>query len=129
MAGSSMGERLGGADIASYPAGRRFDSVPVNKNNIMSKQLEADMSFKEMITNMFDLSWMSQNEIITICAAAEMYADGRAKHFTNWVTQEKSPFSVTYDDGEFRFATNDEDLTIEQVYSRYKEWRKNIFNH
>jgi hypothetical protein len=90
----------------------------------MNQQLEVDMSFSEMLKNMFDVSWMSQNEFITICAAAEMYADGRAKHFVNWVTQEKSPYAVMYDDGEIRFATNDNDLTINQVFDKYKEWLK-----
>jgi hypothetical protein len=90
----------------------------------MEGQLTVDMSFKEMIKNMFDVSWMSQHELITICAAAEMYADGRAIHFVNWVTQEKSPYAVMYDDGEIRFATTDEDLTINQVFEKYKEWRK-----
>ena len=66
----------------------------------MNQQLEVDMSFSEMLKNMFDVSWMSQNEFITICAAAEMYADGRAKHFVNWLTQEKSPYAVMYDDGD-----------------------------
>tara|TARA_R110000868_G_scaffold411651_1_gene706730 strand:+ start:811 stop:1239 length:429 start_codon:yes stop_codon:yes gene_type:complete len=90
----------------------------------MEGQLNVDISFSEMIKNMFDGMAMSESELITICAAAEMYADGRAKDFTNWVTQKKSPYAVMYDDGEIRFATNGEDLSINQVFEKYKEWRK-----
>ncbi len=90
----------------------------------MNKQLESDMSFSEMIKGLFDVSWMSEHEFITICAAAEMYADGRAKHFVNWVTQENSPFAVMYGDDEIRFATNDEDMTIKEVFDKYKDYLK-----
>jgi galactitol-specific phosphotransferase system IIB component len=46
----------------------------------MEKQIES-ISFKEMLENLFDTSWMSKNELITICAAAEMYADAKVRHF------------------------------------------------
>lgn len=75
-----------------------------------------------MLKNMFDVSWMSQNEFITICAVAEKYADNRAKEFVNWLTHEKSPYAVMYDDGDIRFATNDDNLTIQQVFEKYKEF-------
>lgn len=46
--------------------------------------METNIDFKEMVTGLFDVSWMTPNELLTICAAAEMYADGRLKHFAKY---------------------------------------------
>lgn len=34
------------------------------------------MTFREMITNYFNTDFLSENELTTICAAAELYAKG-----------------------------------------------------
>ena len=50
--------------------------------------------------------------------AMDEYARQEVVAALNWITRKDSPFAILYG-GEIRFITNDEDLTIEQLYKLY----------
>jgi hypothetical protein len=82
---------------------------------------QINILFREMIENLFDVSWITDDELSRICNAAELYAEVRTKRFIKWLTKEDSPYAILYNDGDIRFATIDEDLTINQLYEKYKQ--------
>ena len=52
---------------------------------------------------------------------AEVIADEFAIGFADWLTNEKSEYSVMYGNQEKRFATFNEDFTIKELLEIYKK--------
>ena len=46
--------------------------------------------------------------------------------FAEWLTKEDSPYSIMYGGIPFRFATNDDELTIEQLMEIWKKQKPKI---
>lgn len=74
------------------------------------------MTYHEMITNLFDTSFLSEEEIKTLCDAAEMYANGCLKHGLSEKEKDASDWKLKY-------MQCEQDLTISEKEVDEKEAR------
>ena len=73
------------------------------------------MTIKEKFEEILIAFWTSDWE-----GQCEQVADEFAIGFADWLTNEKSEYSVMYGNQEKRFATFNEDFTIKELLEIYK---------
>lgn len=85
-------------------------SSPLSKEEILRKHYED-----------FDVesNWMFDGSVRGVFDAMEEYANNEIWKFFDWFSQEDSPYSILYGNDEIRIATNERDLSINEVIDAY----------
>ena len=63
---------------------------------------------------------LGRNEIQETKEQCAEIAENYVKEVLDWLTNEKSEFSIMYGNQEKRFASNNKDYTIEEILETYK---------
>ena len=63
---------------------------------------------------------LGRNEIEETKEQCAEIAENYVKEVLDWLTNEKSEFSIMYGNQEKRFASNNKDYTIEEILETYK---------
>lgn len=59
-----------------------------------------------------------------IYTVMDEYAKQECIEFAEWLTREDSPYAVLYGNRKERFATNENDYTVEQLYEMFLQTKK-----